>query len=85
MIESQTFVAVLLHDERTVRDRAVRMPRPFEEPPVRLRIPITFANAAAFDVYDLVDPSGWPDRAVFCHVATVPKTSADYTRPPIDA
>lgn len=70
------FLAVLLHDDPT-RDYVIEVPSFGSDPPNRLRLPTSFAGAAAFDVYELVDPSEWPNEAVFRHVELVPRTTPD--------
>ncbi|MFF9563922.1 hypothetical protein ACF1AJ_11280 [Leifsonia sp. NPDC014704] len=76
MTDSPTFVVVLLHEDRG-RDRALQLPPPGSgTPPVRVRVATTFAGAAAWDVYELVDGGEWPEQAVYHHVAIEPSLAA---------
>ena len=71
------FIAVLVHDEDPDRDYAIEVPSSRNVPPNRLRVPTSFAGAAAFDVYELRDTADWPAEAVFYHVGLVPRTTPD--------
>jgi hypothetical protein len=82
MGEQKTFVAVLLHDEGWERDRALDLPLgDVSTPPVRVRVPTTFAGAAAWDVYELIAAQVWPAQAVYRHIALEPSTQFHETQP----
>lgn len=70
------FLAVLLreHDD-TERCAVAAITGP--RPPQRLRIPAVFAEAMVYDLFDLVDPAGWPARAAYRYVSTIPCTTTD--------
>ncbi|MFK3672346.1 hypothetical protein ACI2IX_19440 [Leifsonia aquatica] len=80
MTAQPVFRAVLRHDE-DARDRAVLLPTAGARPPVTLRVPTVYAGAAAFDVYELVDDTDWPEQALFRHAGLVPRTTTDQADP----
>ncbi|MFJ3395300.1 hypothetical protein [Leifsonia aquatica] len=80
MTARPVFRAVLLHDE-DARDRAVLLPAAADRPPALLRVPTVYAGAAAFDVYELVDDTDWPEQALFRHAGTIPRTTTDQNDP----
>lgn len=66
------FVAVLLHADPTL-DRALQLDAPAPAAaPARIRVATTFADAPAWDVYQLIDDGEWPERAVYGHLAIEP-------------
>ena len=75
MTGEPTFVAVLRHDPERARDRVLELPVLNQgSPPTRVRVPTTFAGAAAWDVYELIGSAGWPARVEYRHVGVEPST-----------
>ncbi|MFJ3395364.1 hypothetical protein [Leifsonia aquatica] len=80
MTAQRVFRAVLLHDE-DARDYSLLVELLDDAAPERLRIPTVYAGAAAFDVYELVDDSDWPEQALFRHTGMIPRTTTDQDDP----
>ena len=85
MKEMPAFRVVLLHADEPARDTVLILENPAPTAPTRVRVPRSFAGAAAFDVYELSDDHDWPNEAIYWHSAIVPRTTTDnvipHTRP----
>lgn len=74
--ELPVFRAVLYRDDEAI-PRELTLPSDVAVPPSRIRIPSEFAGASAFDVFELVDESGWPGEARYRLISTVPRSTDD--------
>lgn len=75
MSDRPAFVVVLLHDLDPNHDRVIQLDRTrFDVPPSRIRIPSSFAGAAAWAIYELIAAEEWPEQAIYRHISLEPST-----------